>query len=73
MAVKTGAGSAGIGVAFCHKARTPLARMMSAFPRLPAQDSPPDLIFIDSILPTMPVRHREHDSGSLLKLSAIGP
>jgi hypothetical protein len=47
--------------------------MMPALPRLPAQDSPPDLIIIDSIPPTLPARHRGRYSSSLQKLSTITP
>ena len=47
--------------------------MMPALPGSPRHRSSCELIISDSILSTIPARHRERDSGSLRKLSTIGP
>jgi hypothetical protein len=72
---ETGAGSAGIDVVFSlsRGLRILLARMMPALPGTPRHRGSRELIITDSILSTIPARHRDHNSGSLRKLSTIRP
>lgn len=69
------AGSAGIDVVYSlsQGLRIFLPRMMPAPPGLPLQRRSRELIVIDSIVSTIPARHRDHDSGSRRKLSTITP
>jgi len=47
--------------------------MMPALPGLPLQRDSPQLIITNTIVSTMPARHRDRDSGSRRKLSTIRP
>jgi hypothetical protein len=47
--------------------------MMPPLPGLPLQRDSPQLIITNTIVSTMPARHRDRDSGSRRKLSTIRP